>query len=180
MAEEKKGGMTVAEAGRKGGVKVAQERGRAFYEQIGRKGGETVKAERGHEFYEQIGKKGGESVRAARGPEFYSQIGHKGGQRVRELIEKGKRLARESRQSHNERVVYGLLSCPNSVAIGVEFAVTIGVAPTPEPGVAATKMLLQDAPEIRIDVTLILPVGCSLRAGELASNRLLVRRHNPF
>ena len=32
MADEKKGGMTVAEAGRKGGVKVAQERGRAFYE----------------------------------------------------------------------------------------------------------------------------------------------------
>ncbi|MGE5047059.1 MAG: KGG domain-containing protein, partial [Deltaproteobacteria bacterium] len=73
-----------------------QERGRAFYEQIGRKGGETVKAERGHEFYEQIGKKGGESVRAARGPEFYSQIGHKGGQKVRELIEQGKRMARET------------------------------------------------------------------------------------
>ena len=93
---EKKGGMTVAEAGRKGGVKVAQERGRAFYEQIGRKGGETVKAERGHEFYEMIGKKGGESVRASRGPEFYSQIGHKGGQKVRELIEQGKRMAREA------------------------------------------------------------------------------------
>ena len=76
MADEKKGGMTVAEAGRKGGVKVAQERGRAFYEQIGRKGGETVKAERGHE--------------------FYSQIGHKGGQKVRELIEQGKRMAREA------------------------------------------------------------------------------------
>jgi uncharacterized protein len=95
MAEEKKGGMTVAEAGRKGGVKVAQERGRAFYEQIGKKGGETVKAERGHEFYEKIGKKGGESVRASRGPEFYSQIGHKGGQKVRELIEQGKRLGRQ-------------------------------------------------------------------------------------
>jgi len=94
MADEKKGGMTVAEAGRKGGVKVAQERGRAFYEQIGKKGGETVKAERGHEFYEKIGKKGGESVRASRGPEFYSQIGHKGGQKVRELIEQGKRLGR--------------------------------------------------------------------------------------
>ena len=76
MAEDKKGGMTVAEAGRKGGVKVAQERGRAFYEQIG--------------------KKGGESVRASRGPEFYSQIGHKGGQKVRELIEQGKRMAREA------------------------------------------------------------------------------------
>lgn len=96
MADEKKGGMTVAEAGRKGGVKVALERGRAFYEQIGRKGGETVKAERGHEFYEQIGKKGGESVRASRGAAFYSEIGHKGGQKVRELIEQGKRVAREA------------------------------------------------------------------------------------
>ena len=96
MADEKKGGMTVAEAGRKGGVKVAQERGRAFYEQIGKKGGETVKAERGYEFYEKIGKKGGESVRASRGPEFYSMIGHKGGQKVRELIEQGKRLGQKA------------------------------------------------------------------------------------
>jgi uncharacterized protein len=103
MADEiKKGGMTVAEAGRKGGVKVAAERGRAFYEQIGRKGGETVKAERGHEFYEEIGRKGGESVRASRGPAFYSEIGHKGGQKVRELIEQGKRLARESAQKKAE------------------------------------------------------------------------------
>src|SRR3981189_2386541 len=94
MADEKKGGMAVRGEGRRGGVKVAQERGRAFYEQIGKKGGETVKAERGHEFYEKIGKKGGESVRASRGPEFYSQIGHKGGQKVRELIEQGKRLGR--------------------------------------------------------------------------------------
>ncbi|HKC60542.1 MAG TPA: KGG domain-containing protein [Myxococcales bacterium] len=103
MADEKKGGMTVAEAGRKGGVKVAQERGRAFYEQIGKKGGETVKAERGHEFYEKIGKKGGESVRASRGPEFYSQIGHKGGQKVRELIEQGKRLGRVARGGQAEQ-----------------------------------------------------------------------------
>ena len=57
MADEvKKGGMTVAEAGRKGGVKVAQERGRAFYE----------------------------------------QIGHKGGQKVRELIEQGKKMAKQT------------------------------------------------------------------------------------
>ena len=93
-----KGGMTVSEAGRKGGERVRDERGVEFYQEIGRKGGETVKAERGHEFYEQIGKKGGESVRAARGPEFYSQIGHKGGQKVRELIEQGKRMAREAAQ----------------------------------------------------------------------------------
>ena len=71
MAEKKSGGdMTVREAGRKGGEKVASERGHEFYEEIGKKGGEKVASERGHEFYE--------------------EIGHKGGQKVRELIDKGK------------------------------------------------------------------------------------------
>lgn len=70
MAEKDKKGMTVSEAGRLGGEKVARERGHDFYEEIGRKGGEKVARERGHEFYE--------------------DIGHKGGQRVRELIEEGK------------------------------------------------------------------------------------------
>jgi general stress protein YciG len=70
MADETKKGMTVQEAGRLGGEKVARERGHEFYEEIGRKGGEKVARERGHEFYE--------------------EIGHKGGQRVRELIEEGK------------------------------------------------------------------------------------------
>ena len=79
MAEKEKkttgGGMTVREAGRKGGQKVRDERGHEFYEEIGRKGGQTVRDERGHEFYE--------------------EIGHKGGQKVRELIEAGKRKAGE-------------------------------------------------------------------------------------
>jgi hypothetical protein len=47
----KSGGMTVREAGRKGGLIG------------GKKGGETVKAERGIEFYQQIGRKGGQKVR---------------------------------------------------------------------------------------------------------------------
>lgn len=47
----KAGGMTVREAGRKGGLIG------------GKKGGETVKAERGIEFYQQIGRKGGQKVR---------------------------------------------------------------------------------------------------------------------
>jgi len=38
-----KGGMTVAEAGRKGGQKVRDERGHEFYEEIGRKGGQKVR-----------------------------------------------------------------------------------------------------------------------------------------
>lgn len=36
-------GMTVSEAGRKGGITVRDERGHAFYEEIGRKGGQRVR-----------------------------------------------------------------------------------------------------------------------------------------
>src|SRR5512133_3061005 len=100
MAEEKQGGSkgarTVSEAGRKGGVRVRETRGRKFYEEIGKKGGETVKAERGPRFYEEIGKKGGETIKAERGTPFYEEIGRKGGHKVRELIEKGKAGAPES------------------------------------------------------------------------------------
>ncbi|OPY29858.1 MAG: Stress-induced bacterial acidophilic repeat motif protein [Methanocella sp. PtaU1.Bin125] len=69
---EKKGGMTVKEAGQRGGEKTA--------------------ATHGKEFYEEIGKKGGEKVAGEKGPEFYSKIGHKGGQKVKELIEKGEEV----------------------------------------------------------------------------------------
>ena len=54
-----KKGMTVQEAGRKGGEKVASERGSEFYSAIGKKGGQTVARQRGHGFYEEIGRKGG-------------------------------------------------------------------------------------------------------------------------
>jgi len=37
------GGMTVAEAGRKGGLTVRDTRGHEFYEEIGRKGGQKVR-----------------------------------------------------------------------------------------------------------------------------------------
>src|SRR5215510_8451042 len=81
MAEkENKGSMTVAEAGRKGGETVRNERGREFYETIGRKGGATVKAERGRAFYEEIGRKGG--------------------QKVKKLIEEGKRAAKAAMQKN--------------------------------------------------------------------------------
>ena len=59
IEETKKGKMTVAEAGRKGGKKTAATHGRDFYEQIGRKGGKKVSMERGPEFYSEIGSKGG-------------------------------------------------------------------------------------------------------------------------
>ncbi len=48
---DRKGDMTVEEAGRKGGEKTARTHGREFYEAIGHKGGEAG------------GKKGGERVR---------------------------------------------------------------------------------------------------------------------
>lgn len=41
--EERKGKMTVAEAGRKGGEKTASTHGREFYEEIGHKGGQKVR-----------------------------------------------------------------------------------------------------------------------------------------
>jgi len=42
-ARANKGSMTVAEAGRKGGLTVRDERGHEFYEEIGRKGGHKVR-----------------------------------------------------------------------------------------------------------------------------------------
>ena len=57
--EEKKKRMTVAEAGRKGGLKTAETHGKEFYQEIGRKGGSKVSKEFGPEFYSEIGHKGG-------------------------------------------------------------------------------------------------------------------------
>jgi general stress protein YciG len=53
--------MSRQEAGKKGGEKVARERGSEFYREIGRKGGEKVAEERGSEFFREIGRKGGEN-----------------------------------------------------------------------------------------------------------------------
>jgi hypothetical protein len=50
--EEKKGKMTVEEAGRRGGLKTSETHGEVFYRKIGRKGGKTG------------GPKGGQRVRA--------------------------------------------------------------------------------------------------------------------
>lgn len=41
--EEGRGGMTVQEAGRKGGETVLQQRGPEFFSEIGRKGGHKVR-----------------------------------------------------------------------------------------------------------------------------------------
>ncbi len=68
MAEEKKGGgMTVREAGRKGGETVRDTRGHEFYEEIGHTGGQKVK-----ELIE-AGKRraqgGGEATKTEKAPE---------------------------------------------------------------------------------------------------------------
>ncbi|MBO9542328.1 general stress protein [bacterium] len=70
-----KAGMTVREAGRKGGQKTAETHG--------------------HEFYAEIGHKGGQKTSETHGPEFYAEIGHKGGQKVHDLIERGKKRTKE-------------------------------------------------------------------------------------
>jgi general stress protein YciG len=75
MAKEPTGGMSVRDAGKRGGEK----------------GGQTTKRRYGTPFYREIGRKGGEVVRSERGHEFYEEIGRKGGRKVRELIAEGKR-----------------------------------------------------------------------------------------
>lgn len=52
-------GLTVAEAGRRGGEAVKAKYGAEFYEAIGRKGGLKTKETHGPEFFEAIGRKGG-------------------------------------------------------------------------------------------------------------------------
>lgn len=58
--------------------------------EAGRKGGLTVRNERGSDFYRAIGKKGGAALKAKHGPEHFKEIGAKGGARVRALIEAAK------------------------------------------------------------------------------------------
>ncbi len=57
--EQSSGGMSVREAGRRGGKQTATTHGRQFYQEIGRKGGEAVSKDREH--MAQIGRKGGEA-----------------------------------------------------------------------------------------------------------------------
>ena len=64
-AEEKDESMTTAQAGRKGGEKVRDERGPAFYSEIGKKQGKETNpgnfANRPKEDVEAAGRKGGEA-----------------------------------------------------------------------------------------------------------------------
>ncbi len=72
-------GMSVAEAGRKGGRTTASRRGSAFYREIGRKGGIATSEAHGPDFYSTIGRKGGET--RALDPDVRSgALGRKGAQ----------------------------------------------------------------------------------------------------
>jgi len=57
------GGMTVREAGKRGGDRVKAKYGAGFYEAIGRKGGQATKEKYGPAFYEEIGQKGGQKLK---------------------------------------------------------------------------------------------------------------------
>jgi general stress protein YciG len=57
------GGMSVREAGRRGGERVKAKYGSEFYEEIGRKGGQATKTKYGPAFYEVIGQKGGQKLK---------------------------------------------------------------------------------------------------------------------
>ena len=68
-----KEGITVAEAGRRGGTTTRDRHGVEFYREIGARGGETTKRRYGHLFSE-LGKKGGRPRR----PALNESLGEKG------------------------------------------------------------------------------------------------------
>ncbi len=68
-----------------------RDRGGMTVKEAGRKGGSATKSRHGPEFYQKIGHEGGKTTSARHGPEFYERIGRKGGQRVRQLIAQGRK-----------------------------------------------------------------------------------------
>ena len=60
--------------------------------EAGRKGGKTTRARYGPEFFQEIGQKGGRAVSERYSNEHFREIGRKGGRRVAELIARAKRL----------------------------------------------------------------------------------------
>ncbi|MDO8669859.1 MAG: general stress protein [Dehalococcoidia bacterium] len=66
MAKEDKGqgGMTVREAGRRGGNKVKEKYGKEHFVKAGQKGGQAVAKLRGREFFVKIGSMGGKATKA--------------------------------------------------------------------------------------------------------------------
>ena len=69
------------------------DRGGMTVRDAGRKGGRATKTRHGPKFYQEIGRKGGETTKSRHGPRFYEKIGRKGGQRVRQLVAKGRKAS---------------------------------------------------------------------------------------
>jgi general stress protein YciG len=82
---ERKGSMTVEEAGRRGGMRTAERHGREFYSEIGKKGGELGGPKGGAERAKQH-----KGTAEAKGKTSFEEAGHMGGQKVKKLVEKGK------------------------------------------------------------------------------------------
>lgn len=66
-------------------------RGGITVKEAGRRGGKATKLRHGPDFYQTIGRKGGETTKLRHGPKFYEKIGRKGGNRVRQLVARGRR-----------------------------------------------------------------------------------------
>lgn len=75
-------------------AKMNDEQGGMTVQEAGRKGGKTTSQTHGHEFYQKIGQMGGTRTSETHGKEFYQEIGKKGGSKVRELINEGKEAMR--------------------------------------------------------------------------------------
>lgn len=74
-----KGDPRLIEAGRRGGAKMRETHGPAYFQAIGQKGGQATRERYGPEFFSEIGRKGGETMRQTRGIDYYATIGRKGG-----------------------------------------------------------------------------------------------------
>jgi general stress protein YciG len=100
---ESRTGLSVRDAGKRGGDTVKKKYGPEYFAVIGRKGGQATKKAHGHAFYEEIGKKGGskggEATFNRYGRVFYEEIGHRGGQKVKALIEQGKKAEADAAAS---------------------------------------------------------------------------------
>jgi len=60
--------------------------------EAGRKGGRTTRDRYGTDFFQEIGSKGGKTVSERYPSEHFREIGRKGGRRVAELIARAKQL----------------------------------------------------------------------------------------
>jgi general stress protein YciG len=72
--EKESGDISVREAGRRGGNKVKEMHGSAFFSAIGKKGGAATRERHGKKFYQAIGRKGGDSMIQKHGAKLLGKI----------------------------------------------------------------------------------------------------------